>query len=193
LVGGQLGLDLIKNTHTATIRRYLLLVSPAVALLLAYSVLIQTKQKFTRSLSTALAGIFIILMLIDSSFLLTKRHHSSDEFKQAAAWVKHNYQERDLVLVNKSGAMAVGLATYLSPETLMQGLDVPSVEYLGEKTPLIHTLTEAISGKSRVWLALSHHAPSTERRLSEWLEQQGFSQQEMRKFPGVNVLLWRRQ
>lgn len=194
IVGGQVTLDVLRQTHTATVRRYLLLASPACALLFAYALvsLSLLKSRWMPWLSATLAVGLLAAMAFDSAHLLFSRHHSSDEFKQAARWINADYRRGDLVLANKSGAMAVGLAYYLEPNIHMQGLDVPVLSAIAEGAPLMQHLTTSLDGRTRVWLALSHHAPSTERRLCQWLSAQGFTQQELRKFPGVNVLLWAR-
>lgn len=191
-VGGQIGLDLIKQTHTATIRRYLLLVSPACYMLLAYALLslLRHSHQWGRWAAGILTVVMLTLMGIDSNQFLFKKHTSSDEFKQAAALINESYKPGDVLLVNKSGAMAAGMAFYLNPSVLMRGVDVPEYAVLQDGTPLMQQLSQAIQPNQRVWLVFSHSAPSTERRFGEWLKLRGYQQSALHTYPGVHVLLW---
>lgn len=207
VIGGQVAMDILKHTHTATIRRYLLLASPACYLMVAYALLaigqwtsrrtqkatqIQSPPWFTGAVLMRLFfGGMLVLMLNDTVRSLLYTHTSSDEFRQAAQAINRQHPTpQDLVLVSKSGAMAVGIAYYLTPDTRMLGINVPNSSVLNPGTPTLHTLNRAIEKQTRVWLVLSHASRSTERRLSGWLHQQGYHLQERQKFPGVKVMRW---
>jgi uncharacterized membrane protein len=196
VIGGQVALDILKNTQTATIRRYLLLASPACYLLLAYSLVWMGAGFNGRRWQQILAGGFMVLMLGlmagDTIHILLRKHTSSDEFKQAAAWINQGYQPGDLVLVSKSGAMATGMALYLKPETRMLGVDVQEYQELENGSPLMQRLDRAVDGKQRVWLVFSHAARSTRFRLDAWLAEKHFQPVESRKVSGVRVSLLRR-
>lgn len=194
VVGGQVALDILKQTHTATIRRYLLLASPACYLVMAY-VLVQMGQKLrdakTAWVARGLSVVLLGLMAFDSFAMLKWDHTSSDEFHQAAGLINASALPDDLVLVNKSGAMAVGMAYYLRPEICMWGLDIPDARLLAPNSALMGSL-EAHMGK-RVWLVFSHAAPSTQNRLGVWLNAKGYRRLQLEKVPGVQVSLWRRE
>jgi uncharacterized membrane protein len=195
IIGGQIAIDLIKHSHTATIRRYLLLASPACYLLTAYGlVIIGQRLKDRRGLWIAgtLSILLCGLMLADTTHQLGQAHTSSDEFKQAALWINHAAQSNDVVLVGKSGAMAVGMAYYLRPDIALRGIDVPHYAALQDGTPLMRQLQTIIHRKPapRIWLVFSHEAPSTRQRLGEWLNQQGYRSCASQTVPGVATRLW---
>lgn len=191
IIGGQVALDILKQTHTATIRRYLLLASPACYLLMAYA-LVWLRQTLRNTqaawLPWGLSALLLGLMTFDTVAMLKWDHTSSDEFRQAAGWINASAGADDLVLVNKSGAMAVGMAYYLQPKTRMWGLDVPNVNLLAPESAFMKQLGSHL--EDRLWLVFSHAAPSTQHRLSAWLTEKGYHRQQMRKFPGVHAALW---
>ncbi|WP_373530984.1 hypothetical protein [Vampirovibrio sp.] len=194
LTGEQILLDLLKNTHTATIRRYLFLVSPACYLLLAYALFAMRRHwrpSRWRWLPVVLGTVLLTVMSVDTFYALFKAHTSSDEFKQAAAYINGQSGPHDLVLVNKTGAMAVGLAYYLKPETRMWGVNVSTAQDLRPGAPLLTQLTRMLPAgpcEGRVWLVFSHSATSTRERLQAWLAQNNYQAGPEFKVPGVRVL-----
>jgi hypothetical protein len=196
VIGGQVVLDILKNTQTATIRRYLLLASPACYLLLAYCLVWMgagiNGRRWQKMLTTGLTVLMLGLMAGDTGHILFRKHTGSDEFKQAAAWINQGYQPGDLVLVSKSGAMATGMALYLKPETRMLGVDVQNFQELDDGSPLMRRLDRTVEGKQRVWLVFSHAARSTRFQLDAWLAAKHFRPVEALKVPGVRVSLMRR-
>jgi hypothetical protein len=195
VMGGQVAIDLIKHSHTATIRRYLLLASPACYLLMAYGLVYigqQLQSRWRWWIAGALSVLLCGLMLADTTRQLVQAHTSSDEFKQAALWINQAAQPNDVVLVSKSGAMAVGMAYYLKPAIHMRGVDVSDYAELQNGTALMQQL-QAITQqtpKPRIWLVFSHAAPSTRNRLSDWLTGQGYHHCASQKVPGVTAGLW---
>lgn len=191
----QLAVDLVKHTHTATIRRYLLLLSPACYLLLAHAltgIARWIRKPWGVLLSMAFTVAILTFLMQGTIYQLFRHHVASDEFKQAAYRINHLYREGDLVLVNKSGAIAVGMAYYLRPYVLMMGLDTPDPKLLSDGSPLMMRVDRALAGRKRIWLVFSHSAPSTERALINTLTTQGYYREGLRKFPGVRVLQWRK-
>lgn len=193
LVGGQIALDLIKHSHTATIRRYLLLASPAAYFLMAYALCAMPRNFGSsrwRWLPAGLTALLLTLIGMDSLNTLLKSHHSSDEFNLAAARINQVSGPHDLVLVNKTGAMASGLAYYLHPETRMLGVDVPTSSVLNADSALMNKLSRSVATlpkDSSVWLVFSHSSARTRNRLIDWLERQGYHTGEGVKVPGVRV------
>lgn len=193
LVGGQIALDLIKDSHTATIRRYLLLASPAAYFLMAYALCAMPRNfgfSRWRWLSVGLTALLLTLMGMDTLNALLKSHHSSDEFKLAAECINQVSGPHDLVLVNKTGAMASGLAYYLNPQTRMLGVDVPTSSVLNADSALLKKLSRSVATlpeDSRVWLVFSHSSSRTRSRLIDWLERQGYQTDKEVKVPGVRV------
>lgn len=198
LVGGQIGLDLLKDSHTATIRRYLLLASPAVYLLMAY-VLCAVFRAFSRGRSRwiprVLTGALLALMLGDTWHYLYRDHTASDEFKQAARHIHQQGEAQDLVLMSKTGAMAVGMAFYLKPETRLWGIDVPTANTLRPGSETVKRLTAVLRQLPKsagVWLVFSHTAPSTRSRLSQLLTDLGYQAGSELKVPGVRLTRWQK-
>ncbi len=186
VAGGQILIDLLKQSHTATIRRYMLLASPAFYFLIAYALLRVRSPGWRRGL----VGLTLGWMLCNAGLMLGSRHRGSDEFKQAAAWIEAQSRPGDVVLVNKSGAIAVGMALYL-PETMpMLGLEAQPVSALKEDAPQMRRLEKSLARRSRVWVVYSHAAPSTRNRLRNWFEARRYHQGEEKKVPGVRVLLY---
>ncbi len=203
LLGGQIVLDLLKDSHTATIRRYLLLASPAVYLLMAYGIC-RVYQSWRhcrwRWLPVLFTVVLLACMISDSYQKLLLKHVASDEFKQAAEWINRQRHtsapsKDDWVLVSKTGAMAVGMAYYLTPDTPMLGVDVPTAQTLAPKSVTLNTLSERARSKGphRLWLVFSHAAPSTRTRLTQWAEAAGYRQTDALKVPGVRVLAFQSQ
>jgi hypothetical protein len=143
-------------------------------------------------LSTAFTAALLTFLVQGAIYQLFLHHVASDEFKQAAHRINRLYREGDLVLVNKSGAIAAGLAYYLRPYILMMGLDTPHPRLLGDDSPLMARVDRALAGRNRIWLVFSHSAPSTERALADKLTARGYYREGLRKFPGVRVLQWRK-
>ncbi len=194
LLFGQIGLDVLKHTHTATIRRYLFLLSPPCYLLMAHALIglaCWIKRPWGIMLATGFTAAILTFMGQDTIDVLFYRHESSDEFKQTAHHINNFFRPGDLVLVNKSGAMAVGMAYYLNPDSLMWGLTIPYPTALRQGSPLLTHIDRVIQGRKRVWLVFSHSAPSTERRLIARMERDGYRWEGWRKFPGVKVIQWR--
>lgn len=197
VVGGQILIDLLKQSHTATIRRYLFLASPACYLLMAYgliSIAHYLKSRMGWAISALLGTLLLGFMIQDTTNMLRYEHTSSDEFKQAASLINRFRHPSDIVLVSKSGAMAVGMAYYLKPDTQMRGIHVADYSVLQNGSPLMDQLQDILEQhtQSRIWLVLSHEAPSTRERLSAWLLEQGYQQKAFEKFPGVRLILWQR-
>ena len=197
IVGGQLAIDLLKDSHTATIRRYLLLASPACYLLLAYA-LVYLRQPFNslwlkrdpRLIQGILAGLTVLLVLANTLMQLVGAHHSSDEFRLAAAAIQKDALPGDVILVNKTGAPAVGMAYYLPPEAVMWGVDAADSQDFKANTALHLGLQALSASSSRVWVVYSHAAPSTRKALQDWFFGHGYRAGTEQKFPGVRVLLY---
>ena len=192
---GQIGIDLIKHTHTIMIRRYTLLAAPGFYLLLSYLVWhFPVPQKFsayTLRIRQSVTGLLLIAVAT-STVSYFRHHHSSDEFKQAAAFIANNRQANDVVLVNKTGAVAVGMAYYLPPDTLMLGINANSEADLKPDSPLLATLTPIPAQHPRIWLVFAHNAPSTQQRLTGWLAALGYRQALQNHVPGVETALYSR-
>jgi hypothetical protein len=197
LVGGQIGLDLLKHSHTATIRRYLLLASPAVYLLMAYALCAVFKEcsagRMRRWLPLMITTAMLALMLGDTWHYLHRDHTASDEFRLAARQINGEAHPQDLVLVSKTGAMAVGLAYYLKPTTRLWGIDVPTATTLASGSETVKGLTAVIGQlpeSAGVWLVFSHTGSSTRNRLSGLLTDLGYRAGPEQKVPGVRLTRW---
>ncbi|MEM0951469.1 MAG: hypothetical protein AAGI66_04910 [Cyanobacteria bacterium P01_H01_bin.74] len=235
VIGGQIVLDCIKQTHTATIRRYLILASPAWTMLLAYAAVECTTVGIKMGITMAdslrkkgLAWLLVIsvsaLVLHDGLFYLFQKHTSSDEFKQAAAYINQtaglqktglrdfndlsqgDFQKRQgtqppVVLVNKSGVMAAGMAFYLNPEILIRGVSLLSSKP-GKTQQTIQTLVSGLSLHKTpsapqvlppvdLFLVFSHAARSTKKSFPAVFYDYGYQPCEKKKFPGVTVVYLR--
>lgn len=197
IAGGQILIDLLKDSHTATIRRYMLLASPAFYLLVAYALVklrLPDERMWFRQdpllVRRLLMGLTVGLVLFNALHMLIARHHSSDEYKQAAAWIAGQARPGDLLLVNKTGAIAVGMACYLPPKTPMLGVDATSSDDLMPNSPRMIRLEGLLDDYRRFWVAYSHAAPSTRKRLDDWFVAHGYTISAQERFPGVRVLLY---
>lgn len=213
IVGGQLLLDIIKQSHTVTVRRYLLLASPAYYLLLAYALLkLPIGIQWLKGLAI---GVFFALMLWNTGEILAGKEMASDDFQSAGAYINAHFQPGDRVMVNESGSVAVGLAYYLNPDTPMVGIDAQDKDDLmafkhyhclfwrelegfipdantGEplailEDPYIKTPDEL---PRRVWMVYSHEARSTRTTLDQWFNGSGYRKTQAERFPGVRLWLY---
>jgi hypothetical protein len=172
LIGGQIIIDLLKQSHTLTIRRYLLLVSPAYYLLIAYALLYLPPLKPQWIRAAVIGGILAMILTTPA------KTTSSDEFKQAAFyindyehskmamgrycktpqfsghWIEYIHVRCDRptwILINKSGAIAVGMAYYFDKSLWMPnmlGLHVQSQDDLKPHGRIIRNLEKLIKGPS---------------------------------------------
>ncbi len=190
LFGTQIVLDLLKDSHTLSIRRYTLLNAPAFYLLVGYALAtLQIKPPRIKNTVVALccAGL-LALQLQNSMAVLEGRKLRSDDFRQAAQWINPKYQPRDVVLVHKTGAIAVGLAYYLDPQIPMLGLPIGKAADLQEQPHLSQRIHHATTQADRVWLVFSHSGQPIQQNVITTVEEAGFQRQDEQIFPGVRVV-----
>jgi hypothetical protein len=89
-----------------------------------------------------------------------------------------NRVKHPLVLVHKSGAMAVGLSYYLTPETPMMGIPTP------EKLPQ-RDWTE-----SALVLAITHAGNVEKTMIHEQLLRIGYQLSESKTVPGIKLFVY---
>jgi uncharacterized membrane protein len=181
IFAAQLCLDIVKDSHTLSIRRYTLLAAPAVYLLVACAV-VQLKQwaRWAPPLATAA---LLLAMGVNSWQVVQGDTFRSDDFRQTAMAINRAYQPGDVVLVNRSGAIAVGMAYYLAPTTRMLGLS------MSQPDPTLTTaLSKATQGTRRIWTVYSHTGQAMTEAVREQLSQQGFSLTLETRYPGVRLM-----
>lgn len=205
----QIILDILQQSQTISIRRYTLITSPAYYLLLAYGLTHIQWKRFRNGLIV----IVVFSLLITSGQKLLGKKRSSDDFQSAGAFISEQYKPLDLVIVNRTGASAVGLAFYLNPEIKILGFHARSSDDLREKTFFWCRYKREVDGilpnletggvfqqyysmdqiPQRVWLVKNHAAPSTIEVLSNWLKESGFEENNVQKFSGIHVTLFERK
>ena len=189
-VGGQLLIDVVQQSHTATVKRYLLLAAPGVYLLFAHLLLnLQLSGRF-KIIRPVLIMLVLGLVSLNTYKALFIKHHSSDEFRLAAAHITKQQQANDLVIVNKSGTVSLGMAYYLPKAMLMLPIDAQSSHDLKENSPYLPLIHRAMDSHERIWLVFSHEAPSSKAQLTRWMTEQGYAEQAETGFPGVHVYLY---
>lgn len=205
LFAAQIALDLLKDSHTLTIRRYTLLAAPPIYLFLALGL----QRLWVESQKPLLlnAQRIAIKTVVSASLLLcfwnawetvSGNNHTSDDFKGAAHYINRLYLDpvhpknlihalpdshlqrakHPLVLVHKSGAMAVGLAYYLTPETPMLGIPNP------EKLP------QRDWQESALVLAITHAGNQEKTAIHEQLLKAGYQLSESINVPGIKLFVY---
>lgn len=191
VVGGQVGVDLLKDTSTATIRRYTLLAAPAYYLLLSWA-LLQLRQVLpgTRlQLRALMIPLMLGLSLFYTGLILEGVKGRSDDFMQAAARLNTRVNPAcDVVLVNRSGAMAAGLAFYLRPDISMLGLHARIPADFQSKAMQARLRNVLADQPQNIWTVYSHEGDGAREWLENWLASQGYAEAGSEKFPGVWVI-----
>jgi uncharacterized membrane protein len=205
LFAAQIALDVLKDSHTLTIRRYTLLAAPPIYLFLALGLqrlwlasqqpaLSNAKRYAVKTVVTAALS----LCIWNAWETVNGDNYTSDDFKGAAYYInrlfldpEHPHQlihdlpdshlnrvKHPLVLVHKSGAMAVGLSYYLTPETPMMGIPTP------EKLPQ-RDWTE-----SALVLAITHAGNVEKTMIHEQLLRIGYQLSESKTVPGIKLFVY---
>lgn len=190
ILGGQMLLDILKDSHTLSIRRYTLLAAPAFYILIGWTLL---QIRWKPALLQPVLGIFLLVaMALNTNDILSGTKFHSDEFRQAAQFINTQAQLHDVVLVHKSGAMAVGMAYYLEPTQAMMGIPESAATTDTEKAAITTRVNAAAQQAQRVWVVLSHSGGGVKGLVEAQLIQQGFVPGAPQKFPGVGVRLYTR-
>lgn len=193
ILGGQILLDVAKDSHTLSIRRYTLLAAPAFYLLLAFC-MVQLRSHlggYKRVGVTILSVVFLGFIVQNAFQVLSGKKLRSDDFRQAAQWVNARTTPEDLVLVHKSGAIAVGMAYYMSPSTRMLGIPAEASAELLANQPLTKRIRQSALSANRVFLVLSHSGGKISSAIEKNLITTGFREVSFKKFPGVRVMMYR--
>ncbi|MGE0200731.1 MAG: hypothetical protein AB7P76_07170 [Candidatus Melainabacteria bacterium] len=193
LIVMQIVLDLVQNTHTLSIKRYLILASPAFALLVAHSLLVlqrllrQTFPALTRLPKYWLVMTFCVWMGVHTWQLQSGDALISEDFLNAAGYINDHVQIREAVLVHKSGAPAIGIAYYLNDAIPVRGL------HEDHKKGLPLSDLGAISADyDGLWVVYSHAAESNTVRINNALMHLGYTVAETQPFKGITLIRYRR-
>ncbi|MEB3206118.1 MAG: hypothetical protein VKK59_02065 [Vampirovibrionales bacterium] len=157
--------DIMGQSHTATIQRYLVLAAPPWLLLIAFG-LWQTPWEvilyrlrpstfFKRWGSGILVGLLLTAMFTSAWRVSEGKAFKSEAFKDMAGILKtEGHPGEDLVLIHKPGAPVAGLAYYLGNVSAAAGTNTASqllLRSFNEKTPLAQDSLAAVM----IWL--DHH------------------------------------
>ncbi|HEY9686010.1 MAG TPA: glycosyltransferase family 39 protein [Coleofasciculaceae cyanobacterium] len=146
----QIGYDLLKQTHTVVVDRYVMLISPAMVLLvaLALSRIFETgRKRLALGLLAGMLALGIANVWNPSPF---RDEHNKKDLNKKFAYMLHNVRPDDLVFVN--GPMgAPGLAAYYLNKTRPgQPMIYWINTYRGQQVPLPEKAL--FSPYRRVWL-----------------------------------------
>lgn len=205
LFAAQIALDLLKDSHTLTIRRYTLLAAPPIYLFLALGLqrlwVQSQKPLFSNAKRYAIKTVVtasLVLCLWNAWETVSGNNHTSDDFKGAAHYINRlsldpehpqnlihtlpdshlQRAKHPLVLVHKSGAMAVGLAYYLTPETPMMGISNPQ------------QLPQRNWHESALVLAITHAGNQEKTAIHEQLVKAGYQLSESKTVPGIKLFVY---
>lgn len=182
-IGGQMGLDLLNDTHRLTARRYLNLMAPAVYLLTAASILALP----ARVKKTAIV-LLLALMLWNSWGVVTgEKFMKKEDYRSAAQWIVERWQPGDIVLVSHAGIHAVGMAYYLPNTIEMVGLDRGNAGTEWSSAELDPVLRQATRHRKRAFVVLTHAPGPLKKSLLGWFTrccQQPLAQE---KFSGIRL------
>lgn len=184
ILGAQIGLDLLQDTHTVTIRRYTLLAAPAIYLGVSY-LLLKTPWPTVWLKRTLVSGL-LLWTAWNSIQVLSGHKFQSDDFQQAAQHITQHKQPGDVVLVHKSGAMAVGMAYYLSPTTPMLGLSA----FQTQPQQTAQSLSALTKTAPRLWLVVTHTPQEISEALQQAIVTTGYKAQTETQVPGISVILY---
>jgi uncharacterized membrane protein len=160
LVLAQMGLDMIQQSHTLVIRRYVLLAAPALYWLIVVGGLYvyQRTQWLGATLAILLAG----LLGVNTTNVIQGRVFHSDDFKTAAQVINQHARPSDLVLVHRSGAMTLGMAYYLAKQTPLWGTSSGNSSF-----------HKPFRANPKVWLVWTHASLNEQQQALQNLAQNG--------------------
>jgi uncharacterized membrane protein len=146
----QIGYDLLKQTHTVVVDRYVMLISPAMVLLVALALnrIVETgRKRLAYGLLAGMLALGVANVWNPSPF---RDEHNKKDLNQKFAYMLHNAQPDDLVFVN--GPMgAPGLAAYYLNKTRPGQPMVYWINtYRGQPVPLPEK--SSFAPYRRVWL-----------------------------------------
>jgi hypothetical protein len=173
LLIGHILIDLVGQSHTATIQRYLVLAAPPWLLLISFGLWqtswlnIPNKQgipgKGKRWVAPILTGLLLVAMGISAWRVSEGEAFKPEAFKTMAEILQSQGQpEHDLVLIHKSGAPVAGLAYYLE-----QSKSPLLLQSFNEKLPTGQGSLESVMSwlddhpeVRRVWWIQTHSSDS---------------------------------
>lgn len=148
----QCGYDILKQTHTSIITRYLLLLTPAMPLLAGFAL-----REFQKRFEKQYAALAYPLVTLTLLFALASVFHGSPaymhsnkkEINDAAAYLSAHLKAGDLVFTNGPLGAPNLLVFYLNESHPGQPLVYWMKDYAGKATPLPDA--KALSRYRRVW------------------------------------------
>lgn len=188
IVGGMIGLDLLNQTHRILSKRYTMMASPALYLLLAGGL-----WALPRSILRPATGAVLALLTWNAWEVVTgPKFIAKENYRAAAHWILEEAQPgRDLVLVNHAGVHLAGMAFYL-PDTLpMLGVSRKNPETPWRPEALADVLAQSTQPFPRVWVVFTHSPWPLRNQIRQWFEE-GYRLKQTQKYSSVDVLLYER-
>ncbi len=194
LVGGLVSVDLISETHRIMSKRYLILASPAIVLLLAYGLYaLFTSFPKQRVIVGLLFCGFVGLMAQNCVQVLSgEKFLRKEDYRSAGLVIQAEHQPGDLVLISHSGVHAAGMAFYLPDVITMAGISRRNEGTVWLPSKLAQHLSGLTQNKSNVWLVETHIRPrSLQQAIEAWMNQ-SYSLKSTRKFSSVRLLQFKK-
>jgi uncharacterized membrane protein len=191
IVGGLMGIDLVSQTHRILSKRYTILASPALYLLLAASLWV-----LPRRWAFGLGASLLALMTWNSLEVVAgPKFLAKENYRQAGRWITEQTAQRptggDLVLVSHSGVHATGMAFYLPDSVKMLGISRRNPENPWQPAELAAHLDRVTAPYQRVWLVYTHSPKPLRQSITDWTEGH-FKQVARQKFSSVEVSLYQK-
>lgn len=188
LVGGLMGIDLANGTHRILSKRYTILASPALYLLLAAGLLALPKRVF-KPATAALLGLMIwnsVEVVSGSKFV------AKENYRKAARLIQDTpASSKDLVLVSHSGVHATGMAFYLPGKTEVLGISRKNPGNPWDPSELSKVLAKSAQPYQRVWVVFTHSPKPLRLQIKGWFDHH-YHEARHEKYSGVDVFLYKK-
>jgi uncharacterized membrane protein len=208
IIGGLLWIDLSHQTHRILSKRYTMLASPSLYLLMATGLYFlpprwwglppqvsgsiwQPLQPLQRWIFPTLFGLTLGMLTLNSLAVVSgEKFVSKENYLGAARWINQRHQANDMVLVNHSGVHTAAMSFYLDANLWVGGISRKTREAPWQPDALNQTLTRLTEGHPRIWLVLTHSYGPVKTSIQDWLTAHHYKITSPERFSGVDVSLW---
>lgn len=205
IIGGLLWIDLSHQTHRILSKRYTMLASPSLYLLMATGLYFLPPRwwglppQYSGSLIQKwvfplLFGLTLGILSLNSLAVVSgEKFVSKENYLGASQWINQQHQSHDLVLVNHSGVHTAAMSFYLEQDLLVGGISRKTKEDPWQPEALDQTLTQLTQGHPRIWLVFTHSYGPVKTSIRDWLSTHDYQETKSERFSGVDVSLYQKK
>jgi uncharacterized membrane protein len=202
IIGGLLWIDLSHQTHRILSKRYTMLASPSLYLLMATGLYFLPPRwwglppQFSgniiqKYIFPVLFGLTLGILSLNSLAVVSgEKFVSKENYMGAAQWINSQNQKHDLVLVNHSGVHTAAMSFYLDQDLQVGGISRKTKETPWQPDALDQTLAQLTQGHPRIWLVFTHSYGPVKTSIRDWLSAHDYQSTSSERFSGVDASLW---